>query len=292
MIGIAGAILREQGLAQPGAKLHADFWLKTGDYVLLKVFTARDRFLFVKISELLDLETEHAAQELAYRTIGRFVPRLHGHFRRDGCSLIISDGVTHRRAQADEILDAQGKVARDLVEFFRLASERGRTEAGPGLAGEIATLNDYFSSTEHAAALARWTDDERITTLAGTRQHCDFVVTNLGVHGQELVVFDWEDYGKLSIPGFDLCVLLLSLTQFDPHAVVSLLPQSGSVPVRNDFVAACCNAIGLDVQLFAAMLPLYLAAFLYLKQDYSADIQLKTSALLKELTTLHTPPTA
>lgn len=282
MIAVATEVLAAQGLLGPAGILRTDFWIKTGDYVLLKVYTSRREFLFVKISELEDLAAEHRAHELAQATIGQFMPRVHGHFRHEGCNLIVSEGLDHRRATREEILDAGSEVSHHLVRFFKVAAERGRlADPVARMHHELHLLRDHFAGTRHAGALR--IDERTVAALPAARQHCDFVLTNLGVHAGELLVFDWEDYGKLNLPGFDLCVLLLSAVAFDPQRALELLPRPGVGAGRHPFVAACCSAIGIDLATFSAMLPLYLAAFLYLKQDYSVEIQDKTAAVLREL---------
>ena len=42
-------------------------------------------------------------------------------------------------------------------------------------------------------------------------QHGDLAMTNIAISGDELVFFDWEDFGLVDIVGFDLAMVLLSM---------------------------------------------------------------------------------
>jgi hypothetical protein len=118
--------------------------------------------------------------------------------------------------------------------------------------------------------------------LGVTRQHCDFVANNLGVAGSRLVVFDWEDFGRISLPGLDLCTLVVSCVNGDTDIV---LANGGSALANrcSIFVNPACAALDMDVSLFWRLVPLYLLTFLYLKNTYGRDIRIRISALLSKL---------
>jgi thiamine kinase-like enzyme len=52
-----------------------------------------------------------------------------------------------------------------------------------------------------------WVENVELRELPEVPQHGDFVHNNLGRARDTLYVFDWEDYGKVCLPGFDLAML-------------------------------------------------------------------------------------
>ncbi len=105
--------------------------------------------------------------------------------------------------------------------------------------------------------------------LSPVPQHCDFTYVNLAsTRGNQLVVFDWEDYGLVRYPGFDLATFLIS----HYHHGRCLEPLVASPEILNDMLVRDFGedflaALGLTRERFARVFPGYLAVFLTLKRN-------------------------
>lgn len=108
-----------------------------------------------------------------------------------------------------------------------------------------------------------------VERLPAVPQHCDFTYVNCSVTpAGRLVVFDWEDYGLIRYPGFDLATFVCSHC----HHGAGLDRLVGSPQVLlaevarelgGDFLAA----VDLDDATFVRLFPGYVGTFLALKQD-------------------------
>ena len=83
-----------------------------------------------------------------------------------------------------------------------------------------------------------------------------------------MVVFDWEDYGLVRYPGFDLATFLIS----HYHHGRCLEPLVASPEILNDMLVRDFGedflaALGLTRERFARVFPGYLAVFLTLKRN-------------------------
>jgi hypothetical protein len=122
--------------------------------------------------------------------------------------------------------------------------------------------------------------------LGSIRQHCDLVPNNIGVSlTGELVVFDWEDFGKVCLQGLDLCTLYVSCLGLEAGAVLAgrsdVVAEQGAKIVK-----PACDALNIDISLFWRLIPLYLLAFLFLKKAYATDVRTRIDTLLSQVTSI------
>jgi aminoglycoside phosphotransferase (APT) family kinase protein len=103
------------------------------------------------------------------------------------------------------------------------------------------------------------------------RQHGDFYSNNLGLHGDALVVFDWEDFGLACLPGYDLALLLLSLNAFNPSGIRSNTVEDAP---HSWILRAGTQGTGLTTCLFFQLMPAYLAITAKIKRGRGYDVKL------------------
>lgn len=101
-------------------------------------------------------------------------------------------------------------------------------------------------------------------SLPAVRQHGDFSVNNLGMHGDDLVIIDWEDYGRECLPGYDLALLLLALNEFSVERVHENTLDGA---VHAWILEAGSAGTGMPRALFIRLLPAYLALTLRMKTE-------------------------
>lgn len=117
-------------------------------------------------------------------------------------------------------------------------------------------------------------------------QHCDFTYANLGLAGDgTLMVFDWEQYGMVRLPGFDFATFLFGHHHHcgttdelvrSPDALIAV--------IERDFGRGFLESIGFTADSFVAVFPAYLRMFWMLKRDgFSAAINRRMQSMWQRL---------
>jgi hypothetical protein len=288
VIRIVTAALSELGLLASGSNPRFHFGLTKGDTLWTDAYVDRRRYFHVKLSDVVSLRDEANIHAEAFGWFSSLMPRPLGHCIRDGWAIFVTEGVPHRQFFPDDVLNRRRATewVPEICRFFersRLDPMTGSPHAAFGTL--LASLETSFKDSPFEAVLTPWSSGlglRELEALRLTRQHCDFVPNNMGVTDSGLVVFDWEDFGKISLPGLDLCTLVVSCVSGDTDMVLanggSALAERCSV-----FVNPACVALDMDVALFWRLVPLYLLTFLHLKNTYGRDVRIRISALLSQL---------
>ena len=102
-----------------------------------------------------------------------------------------------------------------------------------------------------------------------TNQHGDFAINNIAVDTRgKLILFDWEDFGRINYPFFDLATLAFS-NVLSQDKVEELGEDPGILSdfPGADMVALVCRQQGMSINSFKKHFPFYMMLFIYLKQD-------------------------
>ena len=285
MIPAVTEALRRMSLLAADEPVRYQIGLTQGDTVWLDVFRRDGSYLHVKAAEFITLREEARVYADAFSRHGEYMPEPLGFTTFEGWELLISEGVEHRPLHPNPLAHAAGAshVAREIWRYFAAASRAPRDD-DPRHAHEslLARLRQTFRDSQLAPLVAQWSSDASLRELAAlgaVAQHGDFVANNLGMTRRGLRVFDWEDFGKVSLPGFDVCTLAVSFAnEIAPDVVMR---RDGPLASRVDaFVAPACKSIGIDLDVFWRLVPLYLLAFLHLKQGYATAVRDRTARLL------------
>lgn len=277
--------LRRMSLLAVHEPVRYQIGLTKGDTVWLDVFRRDGSYLHVKAAEFIPLADEARVYADAFSRHGEYMPEPLGFTTCEGWELLISEGVEHRPLHPNPLVHAPGasRVTREIWRYFAAASRAPRDD-DPHHAHEslLARLRQTFRDSQFAPLVAQWSSAvalRELAALGAVAQHGDFVANNLGMTRRGLRVFDWEDFGKVSLPGFDVCTLAVSLVnEIAPDAVMR---RDGPLASRVEaFVAPACKPIGIDLDLFWRLVPLYLLAFLHLKQGYATGVRDRIARLL------------
>lgn len=238
----------------------------------------------VKFSESSNLweEAERcAAAGLAYPSMAaRFV----GHAHQDGLDILATQAVDHVALSPQDLArtDLGDPIQRGLLAYF---TSMGAARAPP-LPSVVAnrdlvpSLRQYFAGLAVAPLALNYLDDRlhaQVCDLPDLPQHGDFVINNLGLGADGLVIFDWEDFGRLNLPGLDLYTLRMSAGWGLPAALAAAAPAQRHL---SPMAQRLCSALGLPLVDFEALIPLYLLAFRFLKRAYGAEVRGRMDALL------------
>lgn len=244
--------------------------------------------LFLKASTHLSLATEADRFALANTDLPRFAPGFAGYDSSPGLEVVatralasraITISLAHRSSKAKKVREA-------IIDYFAETSRAARLQERD-IHGGPEILVSHFAGTPLGDLVQMAVRDTKplLEDLRPVRQHGDFVINNLALDDQDrLVVFDWEDYGVLSIPGLDLFTLEFSL-----HHEAALMRGRGQAchPERLLDTAACARAIGLTPETHAQLRLLHALGFLYIKRHYGPDVRARLETLIGSLARDH-----
>ena len=240
---------------------------------------------FVKFSRLVSLEVEAARCALASQSFPVHAPSFIGYHREDDLHVLASRAEQFRTVTAtmtESTHDAQ-TVRRGLVGYFEQQSLQAQTASSPST-DWLQRLEAHFADHD-LARIARQSLGEvraQLSKLTPIRQHGDLVMNNLGLRPcGSLIVFDWEDFGDLSLPGLDLFTLEYS---FEHEAARARAQGQRSHPGKLLDLEACCSAQGMSVADYRALRVAHALAFLYLKRNYGPEIQARLRNHILSLT--------
>jgi len=291
VLNIVGQALEELGLAAPGAPLRYYINITAGESLAISVFAEDGRFFQVKASEFLDLASQYATYCRAWADYPSFVPRPLGYRQLEGWSLMVTEGRHHVAVRPERLLDVAASgpdsAAHQLLGYFRAnAGHAGPSASEGGHAGALAMLAAYFAPTplaRTAAAVLQSAGALGVEALPDMPQHGDFTLNNLAWSSGRLVIFDWEDFRRVRLPGFDLFALCFTVLEQHDFAMRGLM-QGRRHRRLDPLLERACAAQGLAPERFRRLVPLYLLSFLHLKRNYGAELQQRLADMLVALT--------
>ena len=249
----------------------------------LLFYSRNDASYQVKVGLMTRLDREHQGLVAGYRAMPANVPEplllaTYGPYQ-----VLAARGMRHR-----PLLPLQGTadatVLIDGIDAFLATCRRAFHVEGRGRSWPI-----LQQALDDAGARVGW-DDRRVywtgirgweARLPPVRQHGDFSANNLGIDGDRLVFFDWEDFGEVDLPGYDVAVLLLSLAGFSLWELAARL-RSDSMEAA--IVRRCCVTLGVSAAEFMHLFPAYAALYVQSKSmlGYPAKVTERLMAILGE----------
>ena len=289
MLKLVEYMLQELKLAAPDTAVQYYINITSGESLAISAFLGDGRFVQVKASEYLNLAAQYASYSSAWNDYGAFVPQPLGYRESEGWSIMVSAGAEHTMAHPRRVLSSgrngASSLSRQLLEFFGRSA--ALSSARCGHAELMHELREFFAPTPFAATAARCIAQAQAFGLAGLRetpQHGDFVFNNLVWSHGRLVIFDWEDYRKVFLPGLDIWTLVMSMLEQDIDELRAVL-EPGDRPDAQveSFLQQACSLQGLTLAQFRGLVPLYLLAFLHLKRNYGIEVQERIGNILVQL---------
>lgn len=228
------------------------------------------------------LRSEYQSLCKVHASVAKNVPRALGFVTRaDWHVLVLSDKPASTPAKLSSITRDAACLAA-WVEFLGRLAANG-TSAEPA---EIDLSPQLGFFEQHLPALHDYATSKDIqevrTRYSWVSQHGDLADNNVQQSGPTPIIYDWEDHGVLGLPGLDLAVLVGSLLEFQPRALLSLLDeQHADHPALRRLIEAC----GVTVEDFKALVPIYFGCFLWLKHThgYIRQIQQQVHELVDAL---------
>jgi hypothetical protein len=269
MIEIISQLFKEISLLNEVSQL--PFYVSFNRNFNFFIFGSREEFYQVKVSSERPLRDEYEALRIAHEAIPGNVPQPVGLYQKAGLEILICRGIRHKKVRSlqthREIIQREIKaILKGSKVFFR-----EEKPSSPHMQ-QLMTACDHFKNHPLLIAMRGWLgnlDARLVNSLPHIKQHGDLTLYNMGVAGNKLIIFDWEDFGKISIPGFDLCCLAVSsVTRFSAMEIERVLERSAYPKEVMDIITCYCKELPLDQEIFFNLYPIYLFYFLYLKDRY------------------------
>jgi hypothetical protein len=269
MIDTVQGFLRKHGLARGR---HSVCNINIGRSFIFEVFEKPSSYIVVKASKTADLQREFECQAASYSALPEYVPEPLAFGQAKGLFLLASRGVPHVRLTMRSVRDTAGRLCTGIGEYVRRsATAFANSEPHSEHAEELERVIGYLQEPELVTVLRsyiRQLDLEQLRLLPHVRQHGDLVANNIGLTRRTLVIFDWEDFGRVQLPGFDIALLLMSLLDFDAIRLKHWFERKEPRELDN-IVTKAAGCLGINRSMLWMWLPMYLAHFLYLKAVFS-----------------------
>lgn len=286
-------IVREQGwfdLSQPFEKtIH----FTRGPALWMRLSRQGRGGVHLKFSELTPLADEARRTQRASLDFPALAPRHLGHAVRAPLEVLASQALDFQAVGAATWLGRVHGVR--LVDgvtgyFARMAQLSAARTTGQCRPEWFEALREFNASHPRAREVERELDRlaQALETLPAMAQHGDLVLNNLGLaEGGRLVVFDWEDYGRVDVPGLDLFTLQWSLEQ--EASSHDGLRDSAHRAARA-LVSVGCDALMLPEPVYRDLAVAYALVFRWLKRPYGVPIQQRVDRWIDSL--LETRPSS
>lgn len=245
-------------------------------------FVPKEKFFHIKISMTDDLQAEYQQLKTLYNHFSRFMVKPLGFHIWAEKGFLVNQGLRHDPFSLYKILISKPKQ-NEIIDYFLLSQatclKRSVQHSEPVSLVMTCVLQDEFQIRQVEML------SEQLLSLGCQNQHSDFVVNNLAFNGDNLIIFDWEDYGKIQYPGFDLAIFLCSLFEFNMKELFNALKNT---PAIRRIAIECFKEIGLEISDVYQFMPLYLYGFLYLKYTlaYSKESIKRTERSIQQLNQL------
>jgi Phosphotransferase enzyme family len=285
------AILKEMNLIPARADPHYNINLTIGDAFAISAFLDPRSFMQIKASQFIDLRNEHQAYLRAWQDYPELVPQPLACVEREGWYYMISNGIVHKPFPLGLLQRYSGPRTpqiQDLLYYFESSQRRAQANQAQSHGEYFDVIEAYFAETEYATIASHWfkyARQQNWQDLSQVPQHGDFVPNNLACSRGRLVIFDWEDYGKVTLPGLDLATLVISVLGNDLEQLRSFVhtePQKHNYRFAT-FARDATTRLGMEFNEFRRQIPFYLLVFLYLKRNYGEGVRERFGSLLTSL---------
>ncbi|MFO1257178.1 MAG: hypothetical protein U1E78_01970 [Gammaproteobacteria bacterium] len=217
-------------------------------------------FVQVKLGMNISLLNEYISLQKAYSIFPEYVPSPYGLFQCGADQLMVTQGVAHQpMARGRHDLSRQEQY--QLFEFFTRYNHYFQ------LSVSVSSMLSLFEETTPyiKSILAE------ILRYPGIAQHGDLALTNVGHTPSGLVIFDWEDFGGVTFPFYDMTVFLCSFYDFKVDVIFEVLNSKNRM---QSFIKEVLKEAGISLLTYKRWIPVHLALFSIMKSKlgYSREI--------------------
>lgn len=287
MLNAIKRALEQSGTIRAGTDFNLNVTVSSGDTISVSVHLEDGRWYFLKLSRHDDLTRQFVRQQFAHERFPFCTIAPVANLKIGAWSIVIFHLRHHRAMQARELISGGSSrhFGQELAKFFAAQMTTKDQSPSPlGASNSWSEIRDYFSFAPQIQAYLDGTGKELWQKYWGVSQHGDFVLNNLGIAEEHLLVFDWEDYEECRLQGMDLALLSLSIIGMNPEGAMAFFrSQKAQGLACAAFSDLGGEAIGMNHQALASALPIYLIAFRYLKRNYGTAVRDRIDRILDYL---------
>lgn len=155
----------------------------------------------------------------------------------------------------------------------------------------IRTLGSHGSAKEKSASIEKlysefpklvreYIGKKHVSRIVGDLprmdQHGDLSRKNIGHQGGVPTIYDWEDFGHVDVPGYDVAILIGSYSDHTPTRILQCINSDEEEGV---FCRNLIYEIGLEVYEFVLLMPIYYAIFWRIKEKYEYKHEIREVSL-------------
>jgi hypothetical protein len=284
MLEAARCALCEVGVLQANDPM-PPFTVRMSGNLNFLCYPPSGEFYLVKIGLQNDLRREFEGFSAGHAAFPHGVPRPLALSHHRSFPTLVTTGIPLTPLGPLSMRSPAEVLRRSLADFFARSSVAFRVDAASAHSQRIRQAVDRLPETLRVAG-ERYVEAIAVDAdrLPAVRQHGDFSVNNLGMHGRFLVILDWEDYGRECLPGYDLALLLLALNGF---SAASVRDNTRDRAEHAWILRAGSEGTGIPPDLFLRLLPAYLALTVRMKTEAAYGHALQSRAISALTTALH-----
>lgn len=259
-------------------------------------FLDEGRSLAVKVASrgsdcALSLKAEAQALKENEPNYGEIMPQLLAFDHDDDFTFLIMEGLTLTKVNLQDIFltseNSAGLMQRFLTGNDRIINaKQGQVNSFYDILQEaIENLPEYLCQQyQNIKKKRKW--QEFLKDMPVIPQHGDLGLCNIGQTNEGLVVFDWEDFAIINIPGFDLSVLLIDGCNYDKSNLERLADDIyGQNNKDRHFLSVVLMGLKIDQYHFFDLIMINIIIFYSLKCQlgYGSEIIDLCEAILRDL---------
>jgi hypothetical protein len=275
MISIIEKSLKKSGLIDEKSRYSYNIYRRgalRGEIVYFLFFENGNQFV-VKVSKYKSLEKEYQATKEAFCILKNHisVPEPLCHSDEFGISIMVSRGIQFVPL-TNVLVNKYPEIFKSgIYEYIDRSKEHFKVNRLKNTHIDMVyKMAAYFTGTAISPLLLEWfalTGNQNLDSIGHVRQHGDFAVTNIGISPSHLSVIDWEDYGRLTLPGIDVLIVCASYLDMEEIKIERLIYQKEPYNL-SEIINYFCNAYEMKYESFMELIPFYFTNFLYLKRKY------------------------
>lgn len=274
MLDLITKILNESSLAKPEEILGINIHFSNEKTLNISILLPEERSIYVRaINTELSPSNEGARYKAALKAYPKFIPPVLVHTYIDNWEIIIIRGVKHQQITPQHLIKNKQQIANKVADFVQ-GSVSAIVES-PAYSHQefLSHLDSRTDDPKCLSILSKWRSEKRIDDLPHIPQHGDFTANNFGLVNSSLVIFDWEDFGRVHLPGFDIFILIASSIGFRAELLKLLINKAKyDKSCFAHKLVHSCSSLNITPVFFEELSPLYLTIFLDLKKNYSKKI--------------------
>ncbi len=230
---------------------------------------------------------EHAALEECSRLYPGLIPVPAIFAESDQYVILVTNNINHTVTRLTEIFLTAGQIQTFLAGRERMIKPKHAVSSNDHVQTLNRALNVLPGYLQQDIRTIRFRHvwDRMLEAFPVIPQHGDLAINNMAKACTGLILFDWEDYGFVTIPGFDLCILLVSGCDFDLSKLVLLIENDIHKRNETSFLYPIVHGMGIHVSQLLDLIMIQLVIFYQLKTQlgYGSDVIANTESLLKQL---------